>query len=87
MTERQKLFKEAVKSAEACGGSINDVTLVDLPIDKDLYLGVLTMMDTDKLLSHYKMHIEEENFEQCELIKAEFTRRNITVNIIHGKAK
>jgi hypothetical protein len=52
-----------------------------ITIDKDLYVRALKYMEEDILKVHFLEELVEEDFEQCELINNEFSRRNIQLII------
>lgn len=82
MTEKQKAYKQAVKLAERCGLSVAAVSMYDIHIDDMQAKKILALMTKENLLSFYKGSLEEELYEQCLLIKEEFSRRKINVKII-----
>jgi hypothetical protein len=79
-TERQKYFEEAMKLAELSGCNIEDITIKDVLIPHDLYMQSLKLMTDDNLFSHFKDRIEQEHYEQANIIQMELDRRNIKIN-------
>ncbi len=78
MTEKQKYWKEAFELCEKCGISGNNIIIKDIAIPRGIYLDALNLMSEENLTSHKKHLIEEERYEQVEIILEELNKRKIS---------
>ena len=79
--EKQKAFEHALSIVEISGQNISEVDIIikDVPIPHDMYMDALKITSDDNLVSHFKDRLEEDAFEQAQIIQKELDKRNIKI--------